>query len=262
VTVRLPDPQRSRALLIGTSRYASAALPDLSVVSDTIHDLAATLTDPTYGVIPAEHCAVVSDEGDVRRLGRALHSTVDTAEDLLLVYYTGHGLVAGRRHDLYMALPESDEAAPAFNSLAYDDLRDAVLDSPASIKFIILDCCFSGRAVAASLGNGPASLLGQIEVEGSYVLTSAPRDKTALIVEGEKHTAFTGRLIRLLNEGIEDGNELLTIGDLYRHLRSSMRADSLPVPQSLGTGTAELLALGRNRALSAPAPAPERRHPG
>ncbi|MGP3921995.1 caspase family protein [Streptomyces sp. 8N616] len=246
--MRLPDPRRSRALLIGTSRYANAHLPDLPAVPDTLSDLAATLTDPKYGVIPGEHCALLSDEGDVRQVGRVLQTTVEAAEDLLLVYYTGHGLVGGRRHDLYLALTESEEAAPAFNSLAYDDVRDAVLDSPASIKFIILDCCFSGSAAGGSPDDAEAALLGQIEVEGSYVLTSAPRDKAAMAVAGEKHTAFTGRLIRLLNEGLDHGSELLMIGDLYRQLVASMRAESLPLPLSLGTRAAERLALGRNRA--------------
>ncbi|MGP3924568.1 caspase family protein [Streptomyces sp. 8N616] len=257
--MHLPDPRRSRALLIGASQYANAELFDLPVVPDTLYDLTAALTDPKHGVISEEHCTVICDEGDVRQVGRVLRSTVEAAEDLLLVYYTGHGLVGGRRHELYLALTESEESAPAFNSLAYDNLRDAVLDSPASLKVIVLDCCFSGRAITGSLADASTTLLGQIEVDGSYVLTSAPRDKVALIVEGEKHTAFTGRLIRLLNEGIIGGPELLTIGDVYRYLLASMKAECLPVPQSLGTKTAELLVLGRNRAFGAsPAPEPRR----
>ena len=49
--MRLPDRQRSRAVLIGTGRYADEKLPDLAVVGKTIGDLVAALTDPVYGVV-------------------------------------------------------------------------------------------------------------------------------------------------------------------------------------------------------------------
>ncbi len=47
--------------------------------------------------------------------------------------------------------------------------------------------------------------VGQIEVDGTYVLPSAQRDQVALIIPGEDHTAFAGRLLRLLSEGIPGG---------------------------------------------------------
>ena len=50
------------------------------------------------------------------------------------MYFAGHGLVGGRRHDLYLALPDSEWVEPEFNSLEYDRLRSAVLDSPAATK--------------------------------------------------------------------------------------------------------------------------------
>jgi hypothetical protein len=63
--------------------------------------LAAALTDPVYGLVPEYHCTVLADEGDIRLLGRRLRQAARQAEDLLLVYYAGHGLVGGRRHELY-----------------------------------------------------------------------------------------------------------------------------------------------------------------
>jgi hypothetical protein len=50
--VRLPAPQRSRAVLIGTGKYADKKLPDLPVVGKTINDLAAAFTDLVHGVVP------------------------------------------------------------------------------------------------------------------------------------------------------------------------------------------------------------------
>jgi hypothetical protein len=251
--VPLPDPERSRVVLIGVGTYADEQLPDLPVVSKTIADLEAAFTDPAYGIVPGSNCTVLVDEGDIRLVGRRLRAAAKQAEDLLLVFYAGHGLVGPKRHELYLALPDSEWAEPDFNSLEYDKLRSAVLDSPASTKVIILDCCFSGRVVTDTMADPVAEVVGQIDVDGTFVLASAQRDQVALILPGEDHTAFTGRFLRLLQEGITGGPELLTVEDLYRQLLIRMKAEGLPEPQKRGTHTAELLALAQNRAFAATA---------
>lgn len=251
--MRVPDPLRSRAVLIGAGTYDDEHLPDLPVVGKTVGDLAAALTDPAFGLLPESHCTVLVDKGDIRLIGRELRSAARQAEDLLLVFYTGHGLVGGKRHDLYLALSESEWAEPEFNSLEYDKLRTAVLDSPAATKVIILDCCFSGRVVTDTMADPITEVIGQIEVDGTYVLASAQRDQVALVLPGEEYTAFTGRFLRLLREGVADGPELFTIEDMYRQLLVTMKAEGLPEPQKRGTRTAELLALARNRAFAATA---------
>ena len=254
--MRLPDRQRSRAVLIGTGRYADDKLPDLPVVGRTIADLAAALTDPVYGVVPENHCTVLEDQGDIRLIGRHLRSAARSAEDLLLVYFVGHGLVGGRRHELYLGLPDSEWAEPEFNSLEYDKLRSSVLDSAAATKIIILDCCFSGRVVSETMADPVTEMVGQIEVDGTYVLTSAGRDQVALMLPGEDYTAFTGRFLHILRNGVPGGPELLTVDYLYRQLVMRMRAEGLSQPQKRGTSTADLLALAENRALAAARLAP------
>ncbi|MGW8875663.1 caspase, EACC1-associated type [Streptomyces mirabilis] len=251
--VRLPDPQTSRVVLIGASRYSDPKLPDLPAVGRTVTELARLLTDPTYGVVPEGHCTVLLDNGDLRTVGQRLRGAVDEAEDLLLVYFAGHGLVSSRRHDLYLALPDSEWTAPEFNALEYDKLRHAVLDSQARNKIVILDCCFSGRAVTDTLAGDETGKLDQLEVAGTYVLTSAQRNQVALALPGEDYIAFSGRLMRLLAEGAVGGPEFLTIEDLYQRLRKLMTAEGLPVPLNRGAGTANQIALSVNRAFAASA---------
>jgi predicted RNA-binding protein with RPS1 domain len=249
---RLPNPQRSRAVLIGTGTYSDEKLLDLPAVRNTIGDLAAALTDPAHGIIPERFCTAWVDEADIRLLGRSLRSAAQQAEDLLLVFYTGHGLLSSKRHELYLALADSEWAEPEFNSLEYHKLRDAVLDSRAANKVIILDCCFSGRVVTDAMADPFSEVVGQICVDGTYVLASAPRDQVALILPGEEHTAFTGRFIQLLRDGLPGGSSLLTIDDLYQRLLVTMRAEGLPLPEKLATRTTGLLALARNRASPVP----------
>lgn len=249
--MRLPDPESSRVVLIGASRYEDNELSDLPAVGRGIEDLHAAVTDVIYGLVPETHCDVLEDEGDIRLIGRRLRQAASQAKDLLLVYFAGHGLTAGRRHELYLALRDTEWEAPEFSALEYDKLRSAVLNSPATTKMIILDCCFSGRAFADTMTDPASELIGQVEVDGSYVLASAHRNAVALIAAGEEHTAFTGRLLRLLHDGMPGGPELLTIDDIYHRLRAQMKAEGLPQPHSRGTDNANMLALARNRAYAA-----------
>jgi len=251
--MRLPDRQRSYAVLIGSGKYADDKLPNLPAVRKTLGDLTAALTDPFYGVVPRDHCTVLENQGDIRLIGRHLRSAASLAQDLLLVYFVGHGLVDGRRHQLYLGLPDSEWADPEFNSLEYDKLRSSILDSTAATKIIILDCCFSGRVVSEAMADPVTEMIGQMEVDGTYVLASAERDQVALILPGEDYTAFTGRLLDLLRNGVPGGPELLTIDFLYRQLAMRMKAEGLSQPQKRGTATADSLALAENRAfVSAP----------
>ena len=61
--MRLPDPQRSRVVLIGTSEYDDEKLPDLPAVGRTVSDLATALIDPVYRLVPENHCTVLADRG-------------------------------------------------------------------------------------------------------------------------------------------------------------------------------------------------------
>ena len=246
--MRLPDPQRSRVVLIGTSRYEDEKLLDLPAVGRGIKDLKGVLTNAVYGLVPETHCDVLENVGDIPLIGRRLRRAASQAEDLLLVYFAGHGLTAGRRHELCLAMRDTEWEAPQYAALEYDDLRSEVLSSPATTKMIILDCCFSGRVLGETMADPASALIGQVEVDGSYVLVSAHRNAVALILEGEDYTAFTGRLLRLLHDGVPDGPELLTIDNIYHRLRAQMKAEGLPQPHSRGTDNANLLALTRNRA--------------
>jgi len=87
--VSRPDPERSRVILVGTSKYADERLPDLPAVGKTIADLGAVLTHPDYRLVSPDHCTELVDEGDIRELGRrlaaaeAVAGTTDTGSGLL-----------------------------------------------------------------------------------------------------------------------------------------------------------------------------------
>jgi len=244
--VRFADPDRSWAVLVGTASYDGPDLRDLPAVANNLRDFRAVLTDPQLGGLRAEHCVVVQDPSALPRLGVELASIAKQAEDTLIVYYAGHGLVDDRGA-LYLALRETDPGHVVYTALPLAWARQAVADSPARNRIIILDCCFSGRAIEA-MASSSALVLGQIEIAGAYTLTSAPANETALAPIGARHTAFTGELLSILRGGIDGGSEGLALGDIYLELKRATMARGLPAPQQRNTATVDHLALVRNTA--------------
>ncbi|MFJ3081678.1 caspase family protein [Streptomyces halstedii] len=243
--MRLPDPQRSYAVLIGTSTYHSDRLPDLPAVSNNLQDLCDVLTDPALGGLPADRCVVVSNPSDPRTLFRTLRKYAAAAEDTFLIYFASHGQI-GPRNELYLGLAETVPDELKVSALAFDLLRDVLADCPAANRVVILDCCFSGNAIQDMAGE-EETILGQLGIEGTYLLTSTPANTVALAPDGAAHTAFTGELLLLLRTGIPSGPEFLTYSEIYRQLLHTATTRGLPVPRQRGTGTVDLLGLVRNR---------------
>ncbi|MEU0047283.1 caspase family protein [Streptomyces werraensis] len=245
--MRLPNPHLSYVVLIGTSTYRSSQLDDLPSVRNNLRDLAAVLTDPNLGAIPDERCIIISDPEDARTVYRTLRRYARAAEDTLLVYFAGHGQT-GSRNELYLGLADTAPDELRVSALAFDLVRDVLTDCPAANRVVILDCCFSGRAIQ-DMGGEEETILGQVAVEGTYVLASTPVNGVALAPAGASNTAFTGQLLNLLRTGVPGGPAFLTYGEIYRRLLHTTALHGLPAPRQRGTGTVDLLALVRNAAV-------------
>ncbi|GLW92805.1 caspase, EACC1-associated type [Actinokineospora globicatena] len=237
--MRLPDPARSRAILIGTTDYQR--LPDLPAVRANLRDLAAALTDPDLGGFAPEHCVVLANPTSVREVYRALREQTK-AQDTVLVYFAGHGLISSGKGELHLALSDTDPDEVRVSALAFDVVREVLRESPAANRVLVLDCCFSGRALPEAMG----TVVGQVEVTGTYTLAATPPNAVALAPKGHTHTAFTGELLHVLTHGVANDSELLGLDDIYRAVHSRMSAHGYPLPGSAGSHNAGLLALARN----------------
>jgi hypothetical protein len=242
--VRLPDPRRSYAVLIGSSRYRSAGLSDLPAVAGNLAGLAEVLTDPALGGFPPDRCIVVPNPASARAATRTLREYAARAEDTLLVYWAGHG-APGPRGEFQLSVTGAADGLPA-GALPVGRFREAMLRSPAAHRILILDCCFSGGVVPVT--GVTWALLGQAAAEGSDVLVSAPPSPVYFSRPKETYTAFTGALIAIMGNGIAGGPEFLTLGTVYGQLIYALASRGLPRPQQSGTGTAGQLALARNPA--------------
>ncbi|MGY0059854.1 caspase family protein [Streptomyces sp. LZ34] len=238
----LPDPERSRAVLIGTRSYTvESGLAELPGVTGDVIQLGRLLA--TLTGLPAGHCRSLLDRTDDREVCQEVRKAAREADDLLLVYFAGHGLIDPETNELFLALSGSDPDDPLYTAVRFAEIREAVAASRARNRVIILDCCYSGRAIVDTMGPDAETIaFGQTETSGAYTLTATSANLPAIARAGERYTVFTGALLELLQDGIADAGPHLTLDRLYEELRRTLT----PRPRRQGTDSVGQLALVRN----------------
>ncbi|MFE5539346.1 Hsp70 family protein, partial [Streptomyces sp. NPDC056519] len=250
--MRLPDGERSRVVLIGTANYRlDPDLPDIPSVLNNLADLAGSFNLPLHGWTTSQTCRVIEDPRDQTELAVQLSEHASQAEDLLLVYFAGHGLL-DPGGELFLGLSGTRRGnLLRYSAMPFDGIREIVRNSPARNRVVILDCCFSGRAVDA-MGDADSLALDQIDIGGSFTLTATSAGRTARAPLGERNTAFTAELVRLLREGHEQAPYDLTLSQIHQILYQRLRSKGLPKPHAKGTDTVSGLVIARNHGYQPP----------
>ncbi|MFJ1551207.1 caspase domain-containing protein [Streptomyces sp. NPDC088246] len=239
----LPNPARSRAVLIGVDRYQHLA--DLPGVHNNVRRLARLLRDPKVWGLPAEHCVELHNPEACEELLDKVHEAANAAEEAFVVYFAGHGLLSPNG-DLHLALPKSDNER-LYRAVPYDSLRHEMVDTCTALsRVVILDCCYSGRALKGYM-NPAAEVADLAGVEGTYLMTASSETKLAWAPEGEEFTAFSGELVKALSEGIPGASDPLEMDSLFRHVSRELKAKGRPVPQQRARNAGHSIALTRNR---------------
>ena len=243
---QLADPQVSAAVLIGVADYRH--LTPLPAVENNLTELQRLFTDEFLWGLPADRCRVVSNPAVPSAIEVALRDAAEVtgADGTLLVYYAGHGVV-GPRGALHLAVRTTEERLINSTSFPYDWLRGQVRASRARRRIVILDCCYAGRALETM---ATPELGGEVEIDSAGVLVAAPRTSLAFAPDGERHTAFTGELVRLLENGLPGGPDPLDLHTVWADVHRALRARSMPLPELRMHN--ERMALVRNAAYRLP----------
>lgn len=249
MTPRLPDPDGTRVVLVGCASYADRRLPELPSVRANLTDFGAALMSDQGIRLPATHCTVVADPSSPTTVGSALRRARDDATDLFLVYYAGHGLTWSDRHELYLAMTDTNSDDVGTSALSCAVVRQIFLESAAKNRVLIVDCCFAGRAIESSMSGTADAVLAEVDVQGAFTLAATARNALAQAPDGLRNTVFTGELLSILRDGLPGGPTLITLDLLYRELRARLSRRNLPTPSSAGHATTAHLALARNVAL-------------
>lgn len=242
----LPDYPRSRVVLIGCSSYVDESYSQLPAARNSLQRFHELLTTAGLCGWPHDRIAMIENPSGVVGLTKNLFRICRETEDVLLLYYVGHGTITPAG-ELCLTLSDTEAAFPDITGLEYRRVKQALLESPARVKVSIIDCCYSGRAIEA-LSGITATAADSTDTRGVYTMTAS--DHTAHVVpfamQADMCTSFTGELIDLVRNGVPGAPELLTLGTLYAELRRRLAARSLPQPNHRGTDTADRFTFARN----------------
>ncbi|WP_328318186.1 caspase, EACC1-associated type [Streptomyces sp. NBC_00388] len=232
-----------RALLIGTGTHDGPTLTSVPAVPRGIEALRTRLLD-VCGV-PPDRLSTAIDLPDAQSMAQAITREAQLAETTLLIYYAGHGLI-GPGGELYLAARDTDALTPglaAHQALPVSAVREALTSCRAASVIVVLDCCFSGRA---DLGTRAPESVALPPAHGMYVLSSA--EQLALAPQDAAYPAFTGELIRLLDEGDPLGPPQLTLDAVYEYLFRALNARGGPRPRRQAGDRSGALVIAPNRA--------------
>jgi formylglycine-generating enzyme required for sulfatase activity len=159
-------------------------------------------------------------------------------DDMVVLYYSGHGIVA-KGQQLYLATGQSSFDRPQARSLWTGEIRAMMAQSRAGRLVVILDCCHSGVFAEGAKGaEAPAmteDTFGRGDgAEGQYVLTATDGlqyayDGTGALREGAAGPVLS-HFTRWLVDGIGKGEaapfeEQITLDSLYLYLCRRARSE-------------------------------------
>ncbi|MFG2146824.1 caspase domain-containing protein [Streptomyces sp. NPDC048696] len=241
------DRDGSHALLLGASAFKHPDILPVPAAANSLRAMERMLTDAALGGWSSTQVTSVLDPPNaveaVRRIRRVAQQTTGT----LLLYYVGHGEISASG-ELILTVHDTDPEDADLTGIEYSRVKSALLDSPAAVKIVILDCCYSGRAIDA-LGSDAVSSV--TAARGVYTLTAADLEVARvppLAQQSTLPTSFTGQLLELVQTGLPGASPWLTLDSIYPHLKARLRQAGLPQPNRLTTDSAAHFPFVRNSA--------------
>jgi tetratricopeptide (TPR) repeat protein len=122
-------------------------------------------------------------------------------DDLILLYFSGHGITTEDDNKLYLATSRTRITSLRSTAIEAEYIHKIMNDCRSKRQLIILDCCYSGAFVEGFIpkDDGRINVREQLGGEGRAILTSSDEIKRSY--EEENLSIYT----RYLVEGIETG---------------------------------------------------------
>ena len=222
------------ALLIGTSEYTGKLKPLASAERD-VEAMQRVLQQREMGGFAAEDVEVLLN-ADPKAIELAIYRLYANrgSEDLVLFYFSGHGVI-DRRGKLYLTTPETEKDAVSGEPIGPTAVTASYIHEQMNRSFskrqvAILDCCFSGAfgEELAPKDDATVNVEAQLGGKGRAILTSSDAIEYAFEQKGAELSVYT----RFLVEGMEtgaadlDGDGWITADELHDYASQKVRDTS------------------------------------
>lgn len=220
---------KSVAVVIGIN-YTHFPNP-LRFAEDDAKAMATILRDAQYDVV--ELLGIDATRAMIIKVIEQKGEVVSN-NDLLLVYFAGHGAIDHKKR-AYLLPTDTDLEWLAANAIPLEDLSQRHLKGiPTAL--ILLDCCHSGYAVGmrdgtADSARGRAQFLNQTNESfrqeyGQVVLAACAGEQTARELAQLGHGAFTYYFL----EHWQTNTDEVEVGTLFRDIALGLEGLKLPPP--------------------------------
>jgi hypothetical protein len=238
------------AVLIGNSKYPDEPrLAPLRCPENDIAGIQERLTSPRNGLFDPlnvasivnspNHQVLLTVERTIRKLSR---------NDLLLIYYSGHGQCdeAGRLH---LAALNTRLDTLGSTSVPIDQIKSYLDLAKTNKIIIILDCCYSGAVGRAFMKGGIDQELQQVSRgQGIYIVTASSAIQVAQEKEGDRYSLLTKHLLDGLSEkeADVDGDGFISMDELYTYVERNVRLEGAQQPIKFAVKVQGDLLIGRS----------------
>jgi uncharacterized caspase-like protein len=241
-----------RAILIASSDFPDdLGIEPLRFPVNDVNAMEATLRADDFGF---EVEKFINYQSWVLR--KKINETISAAryEDLVLVYFSGHGKLS-RRGELFLSCVDTTEALLRSTALPYSWLQDVLHDHSLQRVAVILDCCYAGRAIDGSRGASRGAIEEQVRAAvtegygGYFFLGASGTNQTAEERESDGYGRFTKHIIEGLSSGDADmdGDGNISAKDLSTYVKDRLRQESASQEPIEGGAYRGELIFGSNR---------------
>ena len=224
--------ERRSALIIANFQYEDADLRQLVAPAQDAEALERVLGDQEVGGFDVKTL--------LNRPAREVSEVVErffldrTRDDLLLLYFSGHGLRADDGQ-LYFATVDTrlvDHVRPLrATAVGADFITNVMRGSSSRRQVLMLDCCYSGAFSRALIGRGsPAvNIKDQFETgRGLVVLTASNAIQQSFEKGDGEPSVFTRHLVQGVETGGADldGDGCISLNELYEYVHERVRDET------------------------------------
>jgi hypothetical protein len=252
-TFAAPRIDKRWAVVVGVGEYEAADIPDLEFAPADARAVKEFLESDAAG--PFDEVLYLENE---RATGAAMREALFVFlqqadwDDLVVIYYAGHGAPdPGRPDNLYLLPTDAQLGSLAATGFPMWDVKTALRRQIAAERVIVIaDACHSaGTADGETIGGGGANYIAggfQNLFTPSRRLMMTAADTNEFSLEDQRwggHGVFTHFMLDgLRGAGDLDGNGIVTFTELFQHVSQNVRdaTSGRQNPQMSGFGDVPL----------------------